>query len=100
MPTGHKGIWCVYIYIYIYIYIYKILLVPRSCTEDSRRSRGRGGGHIPLMVDPMTPTQNCEEPQNDINDIWMEHAMGNGTWCEKMPCIGNSKDCNETLMDV
>ena len=43
----------------------------------------------------------CEELQEDINKI---HEWGK-TWemefnAKKMACIGNGKECNETLMDV
>ena len=40
-----------------------------------------------------------EELQNNINKIY-EWSMVNGTCCKKIPCIGNGKKCNETLMDV
>ena len=45
--------------------------------------------------------KDCEELQNDINKIY----AWSKTWemefnAKKMPCIGNGKKCNETLMDV
>ena len=30
----------------------------------------------------------------------MEQDMGNGILMQKMPRIGNGKECNETLMDI
>ena len=45
--------------------------------------------------------KDCDGLQNDINKIY----EWSKTWeiefnAKKMPCIGNGKECNETLMDL